>query len=140
MLLPNPRRRLAIPGAVGIACGLFLWSCSTAPAFLDLRAGSKPWNRAQWTPPTAQSCPIVHPSVQPWIQPEILHSRVINKYSETAASPGVKSRRKAAEIEPLKALYALSVPADIVTFPVQAAWWLITLPIRAIGLIGFAGT
>ncbi|MEN9355079.1 MAG: hypothetical protein RL318_2404, partial [Fibrobacterota bacterium] len=59
---------------------------------LDLRAGSKPWNPGEWTPGTASSCPVIHPSVQPWIQPEILRSKVIDKYSETAASPVFQPR------------------------------------------------
>ncbi|MEN9354586.1 MAG: hypothetical protein RL318_1911, partial [Fibrobacterota bacterium] len=89
---PNPRRSLVLSRAVGIACGLFLSACTSPPATLDLRAGSKPWNPGEWTPGTASSCPVIHPSVQPWIQPEILRSRVIDKYSETAASPVFQPR------------------------------------------------
>ena len=55
-------------------------------------------------------------------------------------TPRRRSRADQAESSSLKALYFLSVPADIVTSPIQVFIFLVTLPIRAVGLIGFAGT
>ncbi|MEN9355080.1 MAG: hypothetical protein RL318_2405 [Fibrobacterota bacterium] len=77
-------------------------------------------------PMTDQGLSLIYRS-----QGAILQSPVVIR------TPGYKSRRKAAEIEPLKALYALSVPADIVTSPVQLWWWLFTLPGRAVETMGF---
>lgn len=55
-------------------------------------------------------------------------------------TPRRKTRVDQAESSSLKALYFLSVPADIVTSPVQAFIFLVTLPIRAALLIAFSGT
>ncbi len=123
------------------------------PAGLDLVIGTNPRGfvaeESEGVPANALLCLVSLPSPGDSTVFGLVNHQAMMIYREKGrnlwVSVYVKTPRRItrvdqAESSSLKALYFLSVPADIVTSPVQAFIFLVTLPIRAALLIAFSGT